>query len=343
MMAINPLRTESALNCVGRVLTLLTMCAMWLGAALSASAVTVSEEFSSDPLGRDWRVFGDTNLIHWSAANQNLEVTWDSSRPNTYFYLPLKNILCSSDDFGLSFDLAFQDYACGTTSNKPYAAEVAIGFLNLDNATQTNFSRGAGISASYGPKNLVEFNFFPPFDVFLPTIAQTMVATNNSSWLYNHDNLLEMTPGELFNVATSYSSSNHTLTTVTTHDGVQYGVTQTITVPTNFDFRVATFSVSSYSDQHSSGSIRAQGWVDNIVLTLPPPPVQGFRGYFSNHQWCAEFKGRSNWTYTLERTTNLPTWVAVVASTSASDGAIVLQDTDPPILGASYRVRAQRP
>jgi len=327
----------------GRNLTFLPVCAAWLGAALVSFAATVTEDFSANPLGREWRVFGDTNLFHWSAANQNLEVTWDSSRTNSYFYLPLKTILCSSDDFGLSFDLRFNDYACGTTPGKPYVAEAAIGFFNLDNASQTNFSRGAGINTTYGPKNLLEFEFFPAFDVFLPTIAQVMVATNNNSWLYNHDNLLEMTPGELFHVAMSYNVSNRTLTTVTTHNGVQYGATQTIAVPTNFDFRVPTLSVSSYSDQHSTGSILAHGTVDNIVVTLPPPPVQGLWGHFQNGQWHAEFISRARWTYTLERPTNLVTWAALTVSTAGGDGTLVLQDNNPPTAGASYRVRAQRP
>jgi hypothetical protein len=306
-------------------------------------AVTVVEDFSTNPLARDWRVFGDASLFHWNATNQNLEVTWDSSHTNSYYYLPLKTILDKDDDFSLSFDLEFLGYASGTTSNKPYAAEAAIGLLNLDNATQTNFSRGSGVSAAYGPENLVEFDFFPSFSTFLPTIAQVIVSTNNT-WLYNHDNLLDMPPGDLFHIEMDYAAATRTLTTVTTLNGSQYGATQTIQVPTNgFDFRVAAFSVSSYSDQNSASSIHAHGVIDNIVVTTPPPPVQNLIGKLANTVWQVTFLGRSNWLYTLERTVDFSAWTNVSATVSGNATNLVLQDTNPPTDQAFYRVRAERP
>ena len=42
-------------------------------------AVTLVEDFSTDPLARGWQVFGDASLFAWNSTHGNLEVTWDSS------------------------------------------------------------------------------------------------------------------------------------------------------------------------------------------------------------------------------------------------------------------------
>jgi hypothetical protein len=198
---------------------------LWgLVAALVSGAATIEEDFSTNPQLDGWGIFGNTNLFQWDATNHTLEVTWDSSQTNSYFDHPLGTILARDDNFHLSFDLMFQDYTNGTTPGKPYDFEAAIGFLNLANATQTNFSRGAGINKTYGPVNLVEFDFFPAFSIYQPTISQVIVSTNNT-WLYNNNNLLDLTPGQWFHVDMDYNGATRTLTTVVTNNGVQYGMT----------------------------------------------------------------------------------------------------------------------
>jgi len=317
------------------------LCVMFPGLT-PAQAATLTEDFSTDPLTRGWSTFGNSNLFQWDRMNQNLRVTWDSSQTNSYFHLPLGTILSRSDDFAVSFDLSFSDYVSGTNPNKPYTFQAAIGFLNLAQATLTNFCRGAGVNATYGPKNLVEFNFFPAFDIFLPTVAQAIVATNNS-WLYNHDNLLEMPPGQAFRVTMNYTAATRSLTTTVTNNGVQYGPAQVITVPTNFDFRLSSFSISSYSELRADGSILAHGAVDNISIIVPPPPVMNLRGSFSNGFWRAQFLSRSNWLYTLERTADLQAWTNSAVPITGNATNLVLLDTNPPASRAWYRVRAAKP
>lgn len=313
-----------------------------LAAASISGAATITEDFASDPLQNGWQVFGDTNLFRWDSTNQNLAVTWDSSRTNSYFYHWLGTMLARDDNFHLSFDLTFQDYASGTTPGKPYDFEAAIGFLNPTNALQPNFSRGTGINPTYGPDNLVEFDFFPAFSIYRPTISQVVVSTNNS-WLYNNNNLLDLTPGQLFHVEMDYNGTRRTLTTTVTNNGVEYGVTQTMVVPTNFDFRVTAVSVSSYSDQNSTGSILAHGTVDNFIITVPPSSVQNFTGSLTNAVWSGQFIGRSNWFYTLARTADFQSWTNVASVTSASATSYILTDTNPPVNDAFYRIQANRP
>jgi len=306
--------------------------------------MTFTEDFSTDPSANGWQVFGNASLFEWDSTNQNLRVTWDSAETNSYFHQTLGTILTPQDDFVLRFDLTFEDYAVGVTPGKPYDFPAAIGFLNLVQATQTNFSRGTGVNAIYGPQNLVEFDFFPEFDIFLPTIAQVIVSTNNA-WLYNHDNLLDMPPGQLFQVAMTYNAASATLTTIVSNNAAQYGQTQTILVPTNFSFRVATFSVSSYSDQNATGSILAHGVVDNIVITTPLPPILNLTGVVTGGVWQVSFTSRSNWLYELERTTNLlsPSWMTIPPVVPGNGALLILQDTNPPPGAAFYRVRADRP
>jgi len=321
------------------------VCLLILGSLVAASvsgAATIAEDFSNDPQPEGWKIFGDTNLFHWDSTNQNLAVTWDSSQTNSYFYHALGTILARDDTFHLSFDLTFQDYTNGTTSGKPYDFEAAIGFLNLANATQTNFSRGAGINTTYGPDNLVEFDFFPAFSIYQPTISQIIVSTNNA-WLYNNSNLLGLTPGHWFHVDVDYNSATRTLTTVVTNNGVPYGMTQTILVPTNFDFRVTAISVSSYSDQHATGSILAHGTVDNLVVIVPSTPVQNFTGGFTNGVWQTQFLSRSNWLYNLQRSTDVQSWTNVSSTTPGNATNLFLPDASPPADKAFYRISAQRP
>jgi hypothetical protein len=321
---------------------LLLLAGLLAAATTGKSAVSLTESFATNPLAHGWQVFGNTNLFQWNSASQNLAVTWDSSKTNSYFYQPLGTILAREDSFRMSFDLMFQDYAAGMTPGKPYDFPAAIGFLNLSNATQPNFSRGVGINATYGPVNLVQFNFFPAFSIYAPTIDQIFVATNNSSWLYNDNNLLDMTPGQWFHIEFNYAATNHTLTTVVTNNGAQYGVTQTILVPTTFDFRCTAIAINSFSDQHASGSILAHGTVANFSFTVPPPPVQNLIGAFSNHIWKASFIGRTNWAYTLERSTNFISWTSVLTQTNSAGTNLLFQDPNAPMDQAAYRIRADR-
>lgn len=312
--------------------------------AARAPAATFTETFSTDPIGTGWQIYGNPGQFTWDRTKQNLRVTWDSSQTNSFFHRPLGTILASDDDFQFGFDLNLEDYAIGTTPGKSSTFEIAIGLLNFTDATQTNFFRGAGINATYGPKNLIEFNFFPAFDFFLPTIGQVLVSTNNA-WRYNDSNLLDLTPGETFQVHLSYAAATRTLTTLISNNAAPYGQTQTIVVPANFDFRVSSLAISSYSDAIQpppAGSILAHGIVDNFHVTVPPPPVENLGGGFAGANWQLHFISRPHWVYALMRTTNFSTWDAPGDAIPGNGGALTLIDSNPPAAGAFYRVKANR-
>src|SRR5687768_13436555 len=100
---------------------------LWFAAALPSRAAAIVENFDAAPESREWRTFGDGALFHRNATNQNLEVTWDSSRTNSLFCRPLHTVLTKADDFTFGFDLRLRDIAIGVNTNKPYTFEIAIG------------------------------------------------------------------------------------------------------------------------------------------------------------------------------------------------------------------------
>src|ERR1044071_669661 len=113
-----------------------------MASLVPAAATTINEDFSSNPLQKGWHIFGDTNLFQWDPSNQNLRVTWDSSKGNNYFYHPLGTVLTRQDDFSVAFDLRLNDIGPGPDTNKSTSFQIAIGFLDLDIAGSTNFLRG---------------------------------------------------------------------------------------------------------------------------------------------------------------------------------------------------------
>jgi len=308
-------------------------------------AATLQEDFSSPPALHGWHSFGDTNLFVWDATNQNLRVTWDSSRTNSYFYHSLGTILAKDDDFGLEVDLRLSDIT-NTTKSGPF--EIAVGFLNLAEATATNFERGSGVDPLHGPRDIVEFDYFPSgfysgFGDVAPSVSPTLVSGANV--FATGFDLFELTNNDLFHIVLNYSATNRTLHTVITRNGAPFGPIDDVGLVTNFtDFRVDTVAISSYSDFGDDyDSVLAHGTVDNLVVTTPPPPVSVVTGGRNGGHWEVQFTSRTNWLYRLERTADFQSWTAASGNLSGNGGGLVLRDTNAPSGRAFYRVRAERP
>ncbi len=316
----------------------------WVLQTQSVSATTWTETFAADPLAKGWKIFGDTNLFQWDATNQNLAVTWDSAQTNSYFYQPLGTILTKADDFGFSFELQLADITNGLNPGKPYTFELAVGFINRAVATSANYQRGL-VTTNNGARNLCEFDYFPNSG-YGATISPTMIATNSqfNQFATVFADPLELDPGALFQVTMNYTASNKTLRTTMTRNGDDFGPIPNVVLGAGFkDFRLDQFAVSSYCDAGADGSLLAHGVVDNLVVTVPPPPVQNLSGNFFNGIWQAQFLSRSNWQYTLERTTNLQSWTNVSPVSFGNATNLFLLDTNPPSGQAFYRVRGERP
>ncbi len=321
-------------------LSLLALAGVLIIASTRLDAGTFQETFATDPAARNWRAFGTASLFHWNSTNQNLEVTWDSAQPNSYFHRPLGTVLTKADDFTLAFDLRLQDVAA--RADKANAFQLAVGLIHWADATNVAFIRGSG----YQAPNLVELDYFPP-SVFDATVAPTIISSNNQ-YASSFNFPLELTPGDLFHVVMSYTANNHTLATTITRNGQPFGPVADALQDSFFDdFRVDQLAISSYSeagqDPLYAGSIIAHGTVDNFVITTPPPPVANVAGARVNGHWQVQFDGQANWTYTLERTSDWQSWTAVSSTVSSSTAPVTLEHLNPPPDNGFYRVRAERP
>jgi hypothetical protein len=311
--------------------------------AQTGQADTLTQDFSADPAGQGWRVFGNTNLFAWDRTNQDLQVTWDSSQPDSYFYHNLGTVLGRDDDFSIAFDLRLKDIGPGANTNKSGAYELAVALLNFKEATSTNFLRGTGTDSP----DLVEFDYFRDAG-FGATIWPTFIS---SAKAYNYNGpgdytLLGINPGDQYHIEMAYTASTAILATTMTRNGAPFGPINPVPLSTNFtDFRVDTFAICSYSDTGDDyDSLLAHGVVDNVVITTPAPPVTAVNGGITNgNGWQVNFPGKTNWVYTLERTVDLVSWTAASGTVSGGGTNVVLQDSAPRAAGAFYRVRAQKP
>ena len=301
--------------------------------ATRSGATTITENFSSDPLHNGWQIFGNTNLFQWDSTNQNLAVTWDSTQPNSYFYHPLGTILTTNDDFSLSFDIQVGD------ANATGFFELAVGFLNFEDATNANFARGTGSDSP----NLVEFNYFPDTG-WGPTLSSTMTDTNST---FNFlEDFVGLDSGVMYHVVLTHGAGAALVSGQVFTNGQLYTALPVSYLSTNFtDFRLDTVAVSSYTATNDpwGDSLLAHGSVANFVVTVPPPPVQNLTGSFSSAVWQAQFSSRSNWLYTLERTADFQSWTDVSPATFGNGTNLFLPDTNAPADKAFYRVRAERP
>ena len=254
-------------------------------------------------------------------------------------------MLSRDDDFTLAFDLRLDDLGPGLDTNKATAFQIALGLLNIDQATQTNFIRGTGANSP----NLAELAYFWDSG-FGATTWPTFVDTN-SSFNYNGASdyaVFALAAGDFYHVTMTYTATNQTAITTATNLANTSGIRLSQLLNTNFgDFRLNAVSINSYSDAGQdpqyAGSALGHGAFDNLVLTVPYPPGQIFTGSISNGVWQAQLTGRTNWLFTLERTADFRSWTPASAPTQGVNGPLVLSDTNSAPTPAFYRIRASRP
>jgi len=315
-------------------------------AAFTSKAVLIAERFTNDPAIDGWQVYGDTNLFQWDATNHNLEVTWDSSQTNSYFFHSLGGIYSKTNDFLVLFDLKLKDIATGTTPGKPYTFELAAGLINTSTATNGAYLRGFG-----NFPNIVEFDYFPnDINDFGATVSTLMISSQTNYSLGGFTDPLEMETGTLYHVVMYYTAASQTLHTAMAADGTPFGPVENSYLDAGFDdFQVDAFSLNSYNDDGQnpygfvpdySGSILAHGTVSKFVFASPLPV--GLVQAISAGQ--VQFGSDTNWLYTLEQTADLQQTWSVAAPTVPGNGTnLILQATNPPPDKAFYRVNADLP
>ena len=319
-------------------IALAALCLCWRSAA-----VTITEDFSSDPLQNGWAIFGDTNLYQWDSTNLDLDVTWDSTQSNSYFYLPLGTTLWNADAFTVDFDITLNDIQWSNT------IQLAVGLINYSDATNAGFSRPLGTSP-----NLFEFDYYPDSgDGFGdPNVSAAMTdaaAITNYPDFYFVFDILPMTTGTTYHVKLSHAAGAATVTATMLINGQVYTIMPDVgNVGTEVigSFGLDTLAIINYSgagqDPSYYGYILAHGTVGNFMVTMPSPG-RNPAGAFTNGLWTAQFGTYPGWNYALQRSTDLVSWSDASASIAGTGDIMSLSDTNTVANQAFYRMHASQP
>ena len=316
---------------------------IWLLALMpqAGHADVVTEEFATDPFARGWQVVGDTNLCQWDAVHQNVAVTWDSSRSNSFLMLPLGTELTTADDFAFSFDLQLADAAVRDPENRPAAVQIGLGLVRQSRLPDGNPTRLAGTA-----QDLVEFDWFA--DSFIPgfgdnpaTIGPAVFGANGSR-AFSFNNFFDLSDGATWRVRCAYAATNRQLTITLLRDGVDAGPVNPVKLATTFQsFTVDAFAVIAWSENGTTtDSLLAHGTLDHVVLELPDTPIGALTLVGLG---AVEFSSLTGWHYTLEASGDLQTWAGTVTA-DGTGGRLQLADPRDVVLPRQfYRVRAARP
>ena len=302
--------------------------------AARSGAATLLEDFSTEPLQNGWQIFGDTNLFHWDATNQVLDVTWDSSQTNSYFFHPLGVTLTTNDSFCVEFDLQLNDAVAAQ-----YGNEVAIGLFHLSDATSPDFNR------ANGPQNLIEFDYTPAIhyggydepDTIQATLKDSQLGYAGFCWAFDY---LTLSPGTTYRVLLIHRAGE------TAISGDVYANGQRLSTLRNANnygpvgnFQLDTLSVSSFQDDGFGDTLLAHGTVGRLVFATPLPV--GVIKTTAPGQ--VQFASDTSWIYTLEQTADFQTWMTAAPAFFGNGTNLILQATNPPAGRSFFRIRAELP
>jgi len=297
-------------------------------------ATLVRETFATDPALDGWQVFGDTNLFQWDATNQVLDVTWDSSRTNSYFYHPLGQTYTKNDGFYLRFDLQLNDLE-GTG----FGMELAIGLSHYSDVTGPYFSR-----ADFYSPNVCEFDWFPAYiyegTTYPDSVEATMIDDTGTDLFYNFDDLTP-TPGVTYRIEIVHQPGAGSISCQISTNGQ---IVSSLPIMESYngpigDFQLDMLSVTSYQDDGFGDTLLAHGTVGNLAFASPLPIGLIQTATAGQEQFASD----TNWVYTLEESPDLVNWAAAAPGVVGNGRNLLLQDTNAPAGAAFYRVRADLP
>lgn len=315
--------------------------------SLRAEAAAFDDSFATDPAASGWFAVGNTNLFSWNPSSGALDATWDSRQPNSYFVRPLGTPLTRTNDFCLVFDLKLTDLTPGIDPAKASAAfQIAVGLINLADATAPGFHRGSG----YESPNICDFSFFPdPGGEWLygPSITAMMCDQTAFNWTSGGFDPNGLTTNDVFRVTMSFDADAGLLRTTLLRNGQPFLTIQPAKLSPSFkDYQFDHLAVCSYNDAGQwpgwEGSILAHGSLDNVSFA-PWLPVKQISLVTKPGRCEASFDSHANWNYTLLRSTDLQSWQPVSPATPGNDAKLTLTDANPPSQTASYRVKAEKP
>jgi hypothetical protein len=262
-----------------------------------------------------WAAAGETNLF--TPAEGGIRVNWDSSKTNSYLYLPLGFALTRADDFEVTFVMRIDALQLGTTPGKEDTFEIAAGLLNLTNALRPDFFRGAGINPEHGPRNLIDFDYFPASGFITSTVAPT-IATAGNQILFSDNHPMELDFGVYYKVQMSFTAQHQTLRSKLWESDSRTNFAadpielKPLVLSANYgDFAVDTLALVNYNDEGQvppqfSGSLQGSGtfWsLEAMVYNRPEVHIREAGG-----QFVINFETSTGWRYEVQGQTRAGEW-----------------------------------
>jgi hypothetical protein len=304
--------------------------------AWSLNGGAIEEAFTTDPAERGWEIHGLGSLFQWDAASGRLGVRWDSAQPNSFFFLPLGRSFTRADDFEFGFDLALQTVEVGVRSGKPHTFQISAGLIRRADAFLPGFLRGTGTGAA----NLVEFDYFPDSG-FGATISPAVIsATRQFATSFTYP--VELEPARRYHLRLAFTAADRRLRTTLERDGAPMGPIKDVElegVPGFSDFSVDAVAISSYSDEGGTGSILAEGSIDNLFVRWPEPPTINLELRRQATQVVVVATCSVAGRCVLERSEDFLAWTTVADAACVAAMPCELADLAAPELRAFYRVR----
>jgi hypothetical protein len=283
------------------------------------------DDFSSNPLASPQWTLKRLNsidvtpaypaLIEWSAAEHNLAVEWDSSKPSSIYAISLGRTLTESDSFSFSFDLALS----GIENPNDDFFEIAVG---MDDSTATRTRAFNRQGQTFGDPadtrrcvNIADWGYVLPntwgHRVF-PTICPQPGDSFRNNYLFSGNTQLQT--GHTYRVAQTYDGAKREFSLAMTDNGAPMpgeDVTTTVSLLPADTFAIDRFAVKSYYDEWSLGGWRAEGTIDNVVVRIGGDTVV-------DEDFSTDPSSR--WTYTGLRDYNPPD--TSLASYDAAGGRV---------------------
>ena len=291
------------------------------------------ESFATNPLANGWMLHGDESLFEWDAEAGALDVTWNSEKPNSYFYRPIGQTLTEKDSFAFTFQLTLNEVKAGHLDGQPYTFEVAIGLLNLETAKELGFMRGTGTDSP----NLVEWDYFP--DTGFGATVSPALASSKSEFSAGFTFPAELTKWKVYTVHMGYDGSTGVLKTEMLEEGKPWKtIAEVKRKNAHAGFLVDTFSISNFTAKGSESSLLATGTIDELAIATSRSGPSFVDVHLDEGQWRARAFVVAPDDWQLQRSGDLRDWKSLDAVQKPSQFFMRFTDPEPVGRNQFYRI-----
>ena len=291
------------------------------------------ESFATNPLANGWMLHGDESLFEWDAEAGALDVTWNSEKPNSYFYRPLGQALTEKDSFAFTFQLTLDEVKAGHLDGQPYTFEVSIGLLNLENAKEEGFIRGTGTDSP----NLVEWDYFP--DTGFGATVSPALASSKSEFSAGFTFPAELTKGKVYTVRMEYDGSTGVLKSEMLEDGKPWkSIAEVKRKIAHSGFLIDAFSISNYTAKGSESSLFATGAIDELAIATSRSGPSLVDVHLDGGRWSARVFVVNPDDWQLQRSGDLLNWKSLDVVRQTSLFFMRFADPEPVGRNQFYRI-----